>query len=459
MGFQSSNAPARRESSRSPGWEWRAAGWVARHPGLVLTPGAVGMGVAELGVTGMAGVAAGTGAGLLGWYRGHPNSYDCMAAPRLRAVQRRWMSRYTGRAWSDVTMSCDLAPTHRRTGAIRVPRIIRVRSYSPSIDTVWIRLVPGQSPATWEAKSVELADALGVVRVAVERVRPQIIALVVERSEPFTEVIDAPVMPAESDMVDLSAVYLGEDEYGADWVEKYTGQHILVAGATGAGKASPVWGSLRSMAPMIRDGLVRPWFVDPKRIELSRGKDVAFRYAAEPDDCLALIEEFAEDCRATQRRLSAEGKAKFVVSRETPLNILVLDELAALLSFGKYHRDIRRLMEEIGTQGRATGHVMLGAVQEPSKDVVPVRDLFTVRICLRVTSASHVDMVLGDGARLRGAMADEIPNDPSTAGIGFVIRTRSCVPARVRAAYVNDAEVAELVDFVTDGRSTLRAVS
>lgn len=459
MGLLSEN-PAKRESTRSPGWEFRMAGWIVQHPRVVLASSAVGVGVDMLGPAGVAGVAAGAGAGALGWYRGHPNSYDRVMAPRLRAVRRRWFSRYTGRAWSDVTMACDLAPTHRRTGVVRVPRILRVRSFSPSIDTVWVRLVPGQSVATWETKALELADALGAVRVAVERVRPQIIALVVERSEPFTEVIDAPVMPAEPGMVDLGAVYLGEDENGGDWCEPLIGQHWLGSGATGAGKASLIWSPLRSIAPMLRDGLARAWFVDPKRMELSRGKDMAYRYAAEPEDCLELIEEFLEDCRATQRRLSAEGKAKFTPSVETPLNILVLDELAALLGFGKYARDLRKMLEEVGTQGRATGHVMIGAVQEPSKDVVPIRDLFTVRVCLRVTSAAHVDMTLGDGARLRGAMADEIPNDPSTAGIGFVIRRRSRVPARVRAAYVDDSEVAELVRFITAGPATaLRAVS
>jgi S-DNA-T family DNA segregation ATPase FtsK/SpoIIIE len=80
-----------------------------------------------------------------------------------------------------------------------------------------------------------------------------------------------------------------------------------------------------------------------------------------------------------------------------------------------------------------------------------VRDLFTTRICLRVTSAAHVDMVLGENARLRGALADEIPNDPATAGIGYVIRQRSRVPMRVRAAYVDDRELDELVEFVRAG--------
>jgi DNA segregation ATPase FtsK/SpoIIIE, S-DNA-T family len=154
-----------------------------------------------------------------------------------------------------------------------------------------------------------------------------------------------------------------------------------------------------------------------------------------------------------QRRLAAEGARKFTPSVETPLNLLIMDELAALMAFGDHARDWRKALTEVGTQGRATGHSMLGYVQEPSKDTVPVRDLFTVRVCLGVTSAAHVDMTLGEGARLRGALADEIPNVPDTAGVGYVIRQRSRAPTRVRAGWVDDGQIAETNKFVTaDGR-------
>ncbi len=80
---------------------------------------------------------------------------------------------------------------------------------------------------------------------------------------------------------------------------------------------------------------------------------------------------------------------------------------------------------------------MVGFVQEPTKDTVPIRDLFTVRVCLRITSAGQVDGVLGEDARLRGALADEIPNVLDTAGIGYVVRPRTRTPMRVRTAYVD----------------------
>ncbi|QUQ70438.1 DNA segregation ATPase FtsK/SpoIIIE [Kutzneria sp. CA-103260] len=434
----------------------RALKWTARHPGSLLVPGIpAGVAASALGLgTTTTGAALGAGAlGMAAWYRGHPDSFDALIAPRVRAWRRRWWSRYTGARWRDTLLACDLVTTDRKTGELRVPRILGVTSPSPSIDLVRVRLYPGQHSQQWMDKLLVLADALKVERVAVERVKPQVIALVVERSEPFTEVIDAPEMPWDSDAVDLGSLYLGDTEYGTDWCEGLAEQHLFVAGATGSGKGSLAWGPLRGLAPLIRDGIVRPWVLDPKRMELAKAEAFAHRYAAEPADCLTVAKEFVEDCIDVQKRLAAQGVRKFTPSRETPLNLLLVDEMAALTGFAEMAlaREFRRLFNIVGTQGRATGHSMLGYVQEPTKDNVAMRDLFTVRVCLRVTSAGHVDMTLGDGARQRGALADEIPNDVSTAGIGYVIRQRSRVPMRVRAAYVNDTEIDELIQFVTGG--------
>ena len=40
-------------------------------------------------------------------------------------------------------------------------------------------------------------------------------------------------------------------------------------------------------------------------------------------------------------------------------------------------------------------------------------------------------MVLGDGARERGALADEIPGDPRHAGIGYIVDPGSRLPGPV----------------------------
>jgi DNA segregation ATPase FtsK/SpoIIIE, S-DNA-T family len=64
-------------------------------------------------------------------------------------------------------------------------------------------------------------------------------------------------------------------------------------------------------------------------------------------------------------------------------------------------------------------------------------------------------MVLGDGARDRGALADEIsPLPPIGAGVGYVRLEASPDPVRVRAAYVTDQDiraVAEAIGYLPGG--------
>jgi DNA segregation ATPase FtsK/SpoIIIE, S-DNA-T family len=165
------------------------------------------------------------------------------------------------------------------------------------------------------------------------------------------------------------------------------------------------------------------------------------------------LTEFRDTMIARQDSLREAGKRRSTTSPETPYELLVIDELAMATAYGDRAvvREALRLLAEILTQGRAADCSVMAFVQEPSKDVVEVRDLFTTKICLGVTAAVHVDMTLGDGARDKGALADEIPGDPEHAGIGFAIAPGSRLPVRLRAGLVTDAEIAELVTFCTPG--------
>ncbi|MBB4906362.1 FtsK/SpoIIIE domain-containing protein [Actinophytocola algeriensis] len=462
MGKASRGNAGKQESTRRPGAEWRAALWAVRHPGSLLVPGALGWGCAELGPVTM-GVGAGAAAAAAGaWYRGHPDSFDRVVTPRVRSARRRWWT-YRGGRWRKAMQDCELFTTHRKTGADHFPRVVKVRAHSPTVDTVWVELARGQSARSFTDRVEELCSALNVERIGIEKVKPRVVGLVVQHAEPFTEVIDAPEMPADSDAVDLSSIYLGDDEFGGDWRESLNGNHWFVAGATGAGKNSIGWSLLRTLAPLIRDGLVRLWVCDPKQMEFAKLAPIAHRYAATDEDCADLIADYVDDLKTAQQDLGGKGKRTLTVSVETPVNLLILDEMGALLAYGDYARDNRRNLAVVGSQGRSSGHHMVGFVQEPTKDTVPVRDLFTVRVCLRLTAAGQVDGVLGEDARLRGALADEIPNVPETAGIGYVVRPRTRVPMRVRAAYVDDREIDQLVNFVRtttpSGRANLEVVA
>lgn len=452
--------------TRSQAAEFRAIKWGFRHPGMVTVPAALGTGITHslttFGAPTTGAVVGGTALAALGWYRGHPASFDHLVGPRLRAFRRRWLT-YVGRRWSDILLDCDLVSINRRTDGMVVPRVLKVRSVSPSIDTLYVRINRGQTPTLFEEKADALAHALVAERVAVAKIKPQVIALIVERSNPFDAdpipAIDLPHDPAD---VDLTAIELGDDEYGNAWTQSFVGQHLFVAGATGSGKGSLLWSPLRGMAPLLRDRIVVPDVIDLKEgMETEVGAPLFHRRAITWADAVETVEAFRDELKDRQAVLREQKKRKFSPSVEMPLRLLKIDELGMMTAYGPASevRSTLKLLAEIMTQGRAAGFGVCGYVQEPTKDTVPIRELFTSRVCLSVTSQSQVDMVLGDGMRLRGALADEIPLDPAHAGIGFVVQKGSRTPLRVRASYQDDQDIRDLVAFVTAGRPALRSVA
>ena len=107
-------------------------------------------------------------------------------------------------------------------------------------------------------------------------------------------------------------------------------------------------------------------------------------------------------------------------------------------------RRIHAALSLLCSQGRAAGYLVVAALQDPRKDVLPFRDLFPTRIALRLTEPEQVDLVLGDGARDRGAACDRIPR--ALPGVGYVRLDDDPDPVRVRIAYVTDSDIAETCD-------------
>jgi S-DNA-T family DNA segregation ATPase FtsK/SpoIIIE len=253
----------------------------------------------------------------------------------------------------------------------------------------------------------------------------------------------------EGTAVDLRRVFSGRTEYGQDWHVPLAGGHILVAGSTGAGKNSAMWCPLVSIAPAIRDGLVRVSGIDPKGMELAYGRRIFHRYAVTGTDALTVLDDLVEAMDA--RKTEFAGRVRSVpIRREHPLELLEFDEIGALTKYiDRKTRDaITERVALLTTQGRALGFTVRGYVQEPTKDTVPVRELFPRRICLRVSAKSHVGMVLGDQAYERGAWANRITE--AEAGVGYVFGEGIREPLRIRAGWVPDETIKQLETFVTE---------
>jgi S-DNA-T family DNA segregation ATPase FtsK/SpoIIIE len=273
------------------------------------------------------------------------------------------------------------------------------------------------------------------------------VQLLVGRLDPLARVVPAlRVAP----VVDLGAVPIGRREDGTDWTVRLRGSHTLVAGATGAGKGSVIWSLIRGLGPGVRDGLVRLWVLDPKGgMELAAGAPLFERFAYDrPADIADVLEEAAEVMDARAARLRGVTRLHEPSVNE-PLIVVVVDELASLTAYaGREDRArINTALPHLISKGRAVGVVIVGALQDPRKETIPFRDLIPTRIGLAMVEPDQTDLILGKGARARGADCSRIPL--STPGIGWVWCEDEAQLSRVRAAYITDDDIAAMVAAYT----------
>jgi S-DNA-T family DNA segregation ATPase FtsK/SpoIIIE len=412
--------------------------------------------------------AGGVAGVLTGWRLIDLASFDAWAGRHLRAWWLRWTV-YAPKLpqWlhaCGLSIKPDAAPVmvtvnplgrairrSRSPVQARLPQVLGVRS-GASWDEVRIRLVPGQKPEDFDEAARALASARAVARCQVRELTPNVVSIDFQRHNLLTDPVAcrdlATLVDVEGSTIDLRRVFSGRTEYGQDWHVPLAGGHTLVAGSTGAGKNSAMWCPLVSIAPAIRDGLVRVSGIDPKGMELAYGRRIFHRYAVTGIDALAVLDDLVEAMHA--RKTQFAGQVRSVpISLKHPLELLEFDEIGALTKYiDRKTRDaITERVALLTTQGRALGFTVRGYVQEPTKDTVPVRELFPRRICLRVSAKSHVGMVLGDQAYERGAWANRITE--TEPGVGYVFGEGIREPLRIRAGWVPDETIKQLERFVT----------
>jgi DNA segregation ATPase FtsK/SpoIIIE, S-DNA-T family len=409
-----------------------------RHPVLV---SAALIGALMWRVTGwlaLAVLAASVTVGLALWRWRFPASFSRFVGTPARGQWRGW--HYHSR-WAAVMTIGRLAPVYQ--GRVLLPVLGKVSATSFT-DRVQVRLVSGQSAADFAARADNLAHGFGAMLCRIRSASPGALVLEFVRRDALAAVIPALPLPAK---VDLRALPVGRREDGLIWLARVHGTHVLIAGATGAGKASLLWSLIRAMLPAMVAGLVRVWAADPKLMELAYGRaifDRFGRYAATPDAIAAMLEDAVD---AMQRRAAvfAGRHREHTPTAEHPFIVVLVDEVAFLTAYltDRTIRDrIKAALATLTTQGRAAGFSVIAALQDPRKEVMSIRNLFPDRIAMRLDEPEQVDMVLGDGARDRGALADLISTDETTgAGVAYVRLATDPDPVRVRAAWVTDADI------------------
>lgn len=387
--------------------------------------------------------------GLGVWRVARPDSYAAHVRPRLRAA---WVRATYPRKWRGIASRVALV-VHDHTGqdARWVHGAMKDVKVTPA-GVVRLRIVipTGLTLDDYTRRADALAVAFGVREARVTRAGTGSVWVELHRTDVLNTTVAPLPLPAV-DQVNLAGVPVGRHEDGTPWRFTLHGTHVLIAGATGAGKGSVLWSLLRGLSPAINDGWVQVWAIDPKGgMELRPGLRLFSRFEdSTPEAMCDLLEDLVAVMDRRAKTLAARGVRKHEPWVREPHILAIIDELATLTAFAE--RDtVRRIDRALGlllTKGRAVGITVLAAVQDPGKDVVGWRDLFPTRVAMRLDNPIQVDMVLGEGARDLGATADHISE--LTPGVAFVRVEGTRAIRRVRASYLTDDDIADLARTVT----------
>jgi DNA segregation ATPase FtsK/SpoIIIE, S-DNA-T family len=232
------------------------------------------------------------------------------------------------------------------------------------------------------------------------------------------------------------------------------GQHWFIAGRTGSGKNSWTWSLVLRLALAWAAGVVRFWGLDPKRIELSIGRGWWDYYANSDEGMVELLEKCVDDMHERMSHMQGVRRS-FIPSPETPLNVIIVDEMA-YLSYYMAEKRLRdradKAIRTILTQGRAPGYAVVGAVQDPRVETCSYRNLFPLRIAGGLNEARQVDMVLGEGSHDAGALCEQIPLGVEGAGVAYVLDAENMnAPLMLRTPWIDDATIKRVLEQAMSG--------
>jgi hypothetical protein len=223
--------------------------------------------------------------------------------------------------------------------------------------------------------------------------------------------------------------------------------NLLMGGSPGSGKSGGITALLCGISRLKHVAIVG---IDPKRVELSLWRERCSYVATHESDISRVLGALVDEMERRYELIEDLRKKKIspqMLSEELPLLVLIIDELADILSTGVTREEktadevrstrIRRLI----AKGRAAAIVVIAATQKPSSAVIDtsLRDLIALRIGFATTNSAQTDTILGAGASSNGGLCHTIP--ANLKGVCYVINETDRTPTRARAFWVPDDDV------------------
>ncbi|MDM5147585.1 DNA translocase FtsK 4TM domain-containing protein [Candidatus Persebacteraceae bacterium Df01] len=306
----------------------------------------------------------------------------------------------------------------------------------------------------------DLARALSVVGVRVLETIPgsSCMGLEIPNKDRMT-VYFADVIHTSSYSTNTLPLALGKDAAGKPLISDLAKMpHLLVAGATGAGKSVCINAMLLSLLYSSSPDNLRLLLIDPKMLELAVYHDIPHLLAPVVTDvnlAPAALNWAVQEMENRYRQMSTVGARNIVgynakvrageVKNEEgenvtpfPYIVIVIDELADLMmTIGK---KVEITISRLAQKARAAGIHLILATQRPSVDVitgvikanVPCRIAF--QVASKVDSRTIIDQM---GAEVLLGMGDML-----------YLPAGAPLPMRVHGAYVSDNEVVRVASHL-----------